>query len=287
MSIHASTSPPESCKSCGNHFHGNFCNQCGEKVLKPADKTFKIFWRNILRDVSFSNNLFLKSLKLVIVRPGFLSKEYAEGRRVNYARPMQLFFFLNLIYFLFPILQLFNSSLRTQMNLLTHSQLVRNMVRHKLQVSGYSYQGFELMYNDKSTSLAKLLIIVFVLLASLPMSIIYRKRNRFFADHLTLAVEFAVFNLAVNAILLSAFLFLLNKIIRWTQSGFESYLDDFTLTLIFVLTNLYFLVNAGRVFYNQKGYALIIKVLIGLVGLFLTLEVYRLILFLVTFWVLY
>jgi hypothetical protein len=160
------------------------------------------------------------------------------------------------------------------------------MVNEKISKDGFSYQAYSLMYNDKSTSLAKLLIIVFVLLAALPFSVIYRKRNRFFTDHVTLAVELASFNLAMNAIFLSVFLIIVNNIIHWTHSGWEKYLDDVTLTLIFVLTNLYFLFSAGRIFYGQRGFALIVKVVLGLLGLFLALEIYRLILFLMTFFLL-
>ena len=52
------------------------------------------------------------------------------------------------------------------------------------------------------------------------------------------------------------------------------------------MTNAYFLFNAGRTFYNQRGFVLIIKVLLGLFGLFVALEIYRLLLFLVTFYAL-
>jgi hypothetical protein len=281
-----SSMPFNICKSCGNRFHGYYCNVCGERVLTPSDRTFKSFLNSFVPLLSWKNNKFLNSIKTVILRPGLLSKEFVEGRRVGFVRPLQLFFVLNLVYFLFPILQLFNSSLHTQMNLLSHSQLVRNMVRERLRVEGYSYQGFELMYNETSTRQAKLLIIVFVVVACLPMNVIYRKRNRFFADHFTLAVELAVFNLAMNAILLTILLVSINKVIHLTHSGWENYLDDLTLTIIFVLTNLYFLFHAGRTFYNQRGFTLIIKVVLGLVGLFIALELYRLLLFLVTFWAL-
>jgi hypothetical protein len=140
------------------------------------------------------------------------------------------------------------------------------------------------MYNEKSTSLAKLLIIVFVILASVPMMFIYRKRNRFFGDHLTLSVELTSFNLAINAIFLSLVLMFTNKILHLTHTGWEKYLDDSTLTFIFVITNSYFLFRAGRTFYNQKGLILILKVMMGLLGLFLSLELYRLTLFLITYW---
>lgn len=271
------------CKSCSNQFHGIYCNQCGEKVLETSDRTFHNFISNVL---TFADNKFLKTLWMIIRHPGLLSKEYAEGRRVNYIRPLQLFFVLNLIYFLFPLLQLFNTSLHIQMYLRTHSPLVRSMVYSKVGRDALALEGYSLMYNQRSTGLAKLLIIVFVILASIPMMVIYKKRNRYFTDHVTLAVELTSYNLAMNAIFLSLFLMILNKVLHWTHSGWEKYLDDFTLTIIFVLTNTYFLFKAGRTFYGQTGKKLIFKVILGLLGLFIALELYRLTLFLITFWVL-
>lgn len=272
--------PEHTCKSCGNAFRGTYCNLCGEKILAREDRSFRSFMANFL---AISDNKFLRTLLLVIRRPGFLSKEYADGRRVNYFRPLQLFFVLNLIYFLFPLLQLFNTSLITQMYLRTHSALVRQMVYSKIGHDRLSFTGYELMYNQKSTSLAKLLIIVFVVMASLPMMLIYRKKNRFFTDHVTLAVELTSFNLAMNALFLSLFLMVVNKLLHWTHSGWEKYLNDFTLTIIFVLTNTYFLFKAGRTFYGQTGKILIVKVVLGMLGLFIALEAYRLILFLITY----
>jgi hypothetical protein len=268
------------CKSCGNIFQGIYCNICGEKILEARDRTFRSFLTNFL---ALSDNKFLKTLLLVVTKPGFLSREYAEGRRVNYIRPLQLFFVLNLIYFLFPMLQLFNTSLRTQMYLRTHSALVRELVYSKTGHDRLALAGYELMYNQKSNGLAKLLIIVFVVLASLPMMIIYRKKNRYFTDHVTLAVELTSFNLAMNTLFLSVFLMIVDKVLHWAHPGWEKYLDDFTLTIIFVLTNTYFLFIAGRTFYGQKGKILIVKVVLGLLGLFIALEAYRLVLFLITF----
>jgi hypothetical protein len=276
--------PEHICKSCGNKFSGYFCNLCGEKVLETSERTFNTFVSRIRELLSLRNNKFLRSLGLIIVRPGFLSKEYVEGKRVNYIQPIQIFFLLNLIYFLFPLLQLFNTSLDTQMYQRSHSAFVRKMVTEKLAAEGLSYDVYRLLYNEKSTALAKLLILVFVLVASLPFNLVYRKRNRYFKDHLILSVELASFNLAMNAILLSIFLMVASKLIHLTHSGWEKYLDDTTLTIIFVMTNLYFLFSAGRVFYGQKGFRLIIKVLFGMFSLFVALEVYRIILFLSTFW---
>lgn len=270
------------CKSCNNHFTGYYCNICGEKIIEAKERKFRAVVSNVLMATSIVDNKFLKSLWLTLKRPGFLSREYADGRRVMYMRPLQMFFILNLIYFLFPVLQMFNSSLNTQRKFLPHSKIARVFVDEKIKSEGINLLGFELMYNEKTTSLAKLLIVLFVVIASAPLSLIFWKRNRYYADHIALSVELTSFNLAVNAIGLSVVFWLVNKLFHWGHVGWGSYLNDLTLTIIFVITNLYFLFRASRTFYNQKGKRLIFKVVLGIVGLFLALEVYRFMLFFIT-----
>ena len=272
------------CKSCGNTFTGLYCNQCGEKLIEPKDRSMRTFLSNILLFISFADSRFLKTLWLTIKNPGFLSKEYADGRRIYYLRPLQLFFILNLIYFLFPVLQLFNSSLRTQMYYLFHSSMVREMVVKHVVSEGISIEGYGLMYDAKTAGLAKLLMVIFVLLASLPLSLIFIKKNRYFTDHLTLSVELACFNIFVNAIFLSGLLWVLSRLLHWSGSGLGDYLNDTTFTVIFISTNLYFIYRAARTFYQQKGKRLIAKSILAIIGLFLALEAYRLLLFFVTFW---
>jgi hypothetical protein len=272
------------CKSCGHEFTGIFCNLCGEKVITSKDRKFRTFLSNVLIAITFADNRFVKTLWLTIKNPGFLSKEYANGRRVNYIRPLQMFFILNLIYFLVPVLQLFNSSLRTQINYLFHSELVREIVIRRLTHENLSYGGFELMYDAKTVGLAKMLIIVFVILAAIPLSLIFRKKNRYFTDHVALSVELACYNIFMNAIFLSGILWILSKLFKWSGSSLGDYMNDTTFTVIFVSTNMYFIYRAARTFYQQKGKRLILKSALGIVGLFLALEAYRLMLFFVTFW---
>ncbi len=272
------------CKSCGNTFVGLYCNVCGEKVIEPKDRKFKTFLGSVLIATTFVDNKFAKSLWLTIKNPGFLSREYVDGRRINYMRPLQMFFILNLIYFLFPTLQMFNATLQAQQYVLPHKKLAHQMVLEKIHKEGIDMRGFELIYNDKTTSLAKLLVVVFVVLASLPLSLIFRKRNRYFTDHVALSVELTSFNLAVNAIGLSVIFFILSKLFFLGNMSSGNYLNDITLTIIFVITNIYFIFRSARTFYNQKGKRLVIKAMLGVVGLFLTLEVYRFLLFLFTLW---
>ncbi|HEX6890774.1 MAG TPA: DUF3667 domain-containing protein [Chryseolinea sp.] len=272
------------CKSCGNDFRGLYCNVCGEKVIEPKDRSFRVFLGNILIATTVVDNKFVKSLFLTVKKPGFLSREYVDGRRVKYMRPLQMFFILNLIYFLFPVLQMFNSSLYTQLYVLPHRQIARDVVSKKVGAEGLSIQGFEMMYNDKTNGFAKLLLVLFVVLASLPLSLIFRKKDRYFTDHLALSVELTSFNLAINAISLSVVLIIANKLFKWGNVGWGNYLNDLTLTIIFVITNFYFIFIGARTFYNQRGKRRIVKALLGVLGLFLALEAYRFLLFFITMW---
>jgi hypothetical protein len=268
------TSPIHICKSCGNSFTGNYCNECGEKVLSPSDRSFKTFLSNILIAITFADSKMIKTLWLVLKKPGFVSKEFANGRRVNYLKPISLFFVLNLIYFFFPLIQLFNASLKTQLYS-PFGSFYQTIVAHRIIDLGMTVDSFSLIYNLKTTGFAKLMVMVFVVLGSLPLNILYWKKNRFFTDHVGYVVELACFNLFINATVLS---------ILVTVFGLGHYLNERVLTTIFISTNLYFLLRSGSEFYQEHGWRLVIKSVLMILFLKLALEIYRAILFFVTIW---
>ena len=262
------------CKSCGNEFVGNYCNLCGEQVLKASDRSFKKLLSNILVTITFADSKFVRTLWLILKNPGFISKEFAEGRRIKYLPPLSLFFLLNLAYFLFPVIQLFNASLNTQLGT-PLARFYRGIVTRKAVAMDMDVASFSLVYNLKTVALAKLMVMVFVVISSLPLNILYRKRNRYFTDHVGYMVELACFNLFLNAIVLSIFAAFL---------GAGRYLDELALTFIFIATNLYFVVRSSREFYLEKNWRLVIKSILMVLFLKVSLEIYRSILFFATIW---
>ncbi|SRR5258708_6983340 len=268
------------CKSCGNEFVGSYCNLCGEKVIHAADRSFKKLMSNIFLVMTFVDSKLAKTLWLILRKPGFISNEFAEGRRIKYLQPLSLFFVLNLAYFFFPVIQLFNASLNTQLSTPLRSSIVlskfyQSIVASKTVAMGMDLPSFSLIYNLKTVSLAKLMVMVFVVISSLPLNFLYRKRNRYFTDHVGYMVELACFNLFVNAIGLSIFTAFL---------GLGKYLDEFSLTIIFISTNLYFVVRSSHEFYKEKSWRLVIKSILMVLFLKVALEIYRAVLFFVTIW---
>ena len=260
------------CKSCSNIFTGEYCNLCGEKVLLPSDRSFRKFLSNILISITFADSKFIKTLWLMIKDPGFVALQFSEGRRVKYLNPLSVFFLLNLVYFFFPVIQLFNASLNTQLRS-PLSGYYQNIIAHKILNLHMDVASFSLIYNLKSTSFAKLMVMVFVVIASLPLNVLYLKKNRFFTDHVGFTVELACFNLFVNALVLTIFA---------KFFGLGQFLDEFLLTGIFITTNLYFLLRSGITFYKEKGWRLILKSILMILFLKIALEIYRSVLFFVT-----
>lgn len=222
--------------------------------------------------VTFADNKFFKSLWLVLVNPGFLSKEITEGRTIKYLRPLSLFFVLNLIYFLFPLIQLFSASFKTQLST-SYAKVVQQLAAERTVELKIPIQAFEVLYNEKSNSFAKLLVILFAILASLPLNLLYRKRDRFFTDHVGLMVELACFNIFVNALIMT----LAAKFL-----GLGQFIDDEILMASFIITNCYFLGRASFTFYGQRGIKLVFKSILMLAVLKVALEAYRFVLFIVT-----
>lgn len=262
----------QTCKSCGHSFEGTYCNRCGEKIVLPSDRSFRAFLNSIWIAVTFSDSRFLRSLRWVIVRPGFLSLEVTEGRTVRYLRPVSLFFFLNLFYFLFPVIQLFNATLDTQLGSF-YGHFIKGAVVDKVMALGVSLDGFEVIYNNQTKSLAKLLVMVFVLLSSLPLNLLYGRHSRYFNDHVTYTLELACFNLFINTLMLTL-------AIRLFHLG--PYFNELHLSVLFVATNLYFLIRSSHTFYRERQGKLILKSLAMLAFLKIALECYRFILFYVT-----
>lgn len=88
------------CVNCGNSFTGKICNQCGEKVFYHEQLSFKSFLHHWVDLFTHFDNKVLKSIWLTIVKPGFITKENLLGKRVRYAKPVQLFIIVNLLFYL-------------------------------------------------------------------------------------------------------------------------------------------------------------------------------------------
>ena len=129
---HFDYSLPRACKTCGNTFSGRYCNRCGEEIVERGDRSVAALLRNLPRGFNFLENKVLRTLKLMFTMPGQLSLNIMNGIRVPFVKPITIFFIANVLYFLFPVFNTYNSQLRTQMHFLPHSDFAAAMVEKKI-----------------------------------------------------------------------------------------------------------------------------------------------------------
>lgn len=88
------TTPTDAhCRNCGSPLYGEHCYACGQ----PTKGLVRHF-RSILGDVADTifniDGRLLRTLPALLLKPGFLTREYIEGHRVRYVSPVRLFVFL-------------------------------------------------------------------------------------------------------------------------------------------------------------------------------------------------
>src|SRR4249919_128279 len=91
--------PPQSvCQNCGTPLLGEHCYACGQPV-KGLVRHFSSILGDFLDSVLNIDARVFRTLWPLFSRPGFLSHEYFEGRRVRFVSPVRLFVFLSIVTF--------------------------------------------------------------------------------------------------------------------------------------------------------------------------------------------
>lgn len=281
MSIESKSS--EDCKSCGNNFSGKYCNACGEKVLDEKERSIRYFLGQLINAITFADTKFLKTVKLLFTRPGFLALEYVEGRRNLYTKPIALFFIINILYFLFPGVDTFNSTLHSQLNGQRYSAYAQQTFDKNFAEDERSREVLETVYNKKSTEISKSILLLFSFLFSLPLSLVFMSRKQFYFNHLIFSVNFTSF--LILGISFATFYLLYFVLYGLQLTGID--ISDFDVNNDYVigatlLAILIYLFLALRRFYQQKTWITALKSLLLAFTVFPVLIVYRFVLFLIT-----
>ena len=89
----------KNCLNCGTEVTGRFCHNCGQENIEPKETVWHLV-SHFFEDMTHFDGKFFTSLKDLVFKPGFLSKEYMIGRRVRYLNPIRMYLFTSAIFFL-------------------------------------------------------------------------------------------------------------------------------------------------------------------------------------------
>jgi hypothetical protein len=87
------------CPNCSAPLSGPFCSSCGQRQL-DLDRPFREIAREAMEAFFDFDARIVRTFWPLISRPGFLTLEFLEGRRVRYVHPFKLYFIMSVLLFL-------------------------------------------------------------------------------------------------------------------------------------------------------------------------------------------
>jgi len=209
---------PVTCPSCGTETPSLFCDKCGEKKFTAYDLSVRHFMAEAFSAVTSLDSKVLRTVWLLVSRPGYLSSEYFRGSRVRYVKPLQLFLLFNVIYY-FSLTVMpattFTTPLDTQLHMNNYyPSYAKARVEQVVQQKRTSYQDFEKKYNQEAGVLSKTLIFLLIPLFALLFYALFFKKRRFLAEHVVVSTHFWAFDLLLLGIFLPAATMMASVLLR-------------------------------------------------------------------------
>jgi hypothetical protein len=82
---------PGACPECATALVGEYCHGCGEKRPEARDLSLRHFFSEAAQELtSVEHSKLYHTLRALLLRPGFLTNEWAAGRRRRYLKPLNL-----------------------------------------------------------------------------------------------------------------------------------------------------------------------------------------------------
>ena len=277
---------PATCPSCGTETPSLFCDNCGEKKISAYDLSVRHYLEEAFSAVTSLDSKVLRTVWLLVSRPGYLSSEYFRGSRVRYVKPLQLFLLFNVIYYfsltLLPATT-FTTPLDTQLHMNNYyPSYAKARVEQVVQQKRTSYQEFEIRYNQEAGVLSKTLIFLLIpLFALLFFALFFRKRH-FLVEHVVASTHFWAFNLLLLGIFLPAATTVASRLLRALHISPEYLTNDAVLSAVVqVSLGIYLFLMLRRFYAASQWYCAVATAAIAW-SFFHVLWLYRFFLFEVT-----
>jgi Protein of unknown function (DUF3667) len=193
--------PKRSCVNCGRPVEAEFCSHCGEKIVTEQDYSLSHIVREgagLLIDFDFK---FVRTVTLLLLKPGFLTTEYWTGRRIRYTNPLQLLLLVNIFYFFASFISSqLGYNIRVMFPALTDitsdrifSRWALTSVQARIHAGQLPLAQYYASFDSHLEQLAKSLVILLVPILAVFLRLFYWRGKKYFVEHLIPAAHLVSF----------------------------------------------------------------------------------------------
>ncbi len=88
------------CLNCGTKLNEtvNFCSNCGQEN-HDRKVPLKFLLGDFARDYFTFDSKFFRSIVPLLIKPGYLTRKFNEGKRTDYILPIRMYIFISIVYF--------------------------------------------------------------------------------------------------------------------------------------------------------------------------------------------
>ena len=216
--------------------------------------SLRVFLKDAFEEIFNVDSKFLKTLRLLLTKPGFLTNEAIAGRKVPYIKPFRLYVIAVVLHFL--IFSFFKSGDIFTIDRFPIFQLVpgiHQIVKKYELKSDLSHEVFTVALNQKIKDNLTVLVYFLVFILALYFKLLYLHSGKYYIEHLYCLLHLMSFALFRNVMLIPLLMF------------------DFVAVAVVILltTQLAYIFISLRTVYHESLAKTVVKVALVMMGFFL------------------
>jgi hypothetical protein len=175
------------CANCGTELVGTYCHACGQRVSDNPELALTPLLRQFADELIHLDFKTLHTLR-ALLNPGFLTREFLEGRRRRYLSPIKLYFVSAAIFFLAAPLAGFTLE---QMIERDTAGSLRKLVTRRVEQRSMDMTLFAERFNLRVQTVYTAALSVSIFIAAGLLRLLFRKYH--LGAHLVFALHYVAF----------------------------------------------------------------------------------------------
>jgi hypothetical protein len=269
------------CPTCKTSVATRFCPRCGEEPLKARDLTLQGFAEKAVHAFTSVDARTLRSVRMLILRPGELTLAWSRGVRKPYVLPLSLFLIANVAFVAAQLLtgqHVFNSSLASHLHHQDWSGLAQSLLARHLDDTGRTIEEYAPIFDRRVALNAKSMVVMMSLAFSLLLPAVFQREKRPFMVHVAFSLHFYAFLL----LLMSAALLVAGVGKLLGVGGIETPIVDDVLSVAMVLICAFYLYRSLVPVYGSHGVVRALSAVVLVTAVAALVLAYRFALFFIT-----